>query len=79
MKHAIQHIHFTGIGGAGMSGIAELLAAQGYRVSGSDQGESDTTRRLRALGVEVQIGHAAQHVGDAQVLVKFSAIKADNP
>ncbi|SFR87183.1 UDP-N-acetylmuramate--L-alanine ligase [Mitsuaria sp. PDC51] len=79
MKHAIQHIHFTGIGGAGMSGIAELLAAQGYRVSGSDQGESDTTRRLRALGVEVQIGHAAQHVGDAQVLVKSSAIKADNP
>ncbi len=79
MKHAIQRIHFTGIGGAGMSGIAELLVAQGYRVSGSDQGEGDTTRRLRALGVDVRIGHAAEHVGDAQVLVKSSAIKADNP
>ncbi|WP_431265425.1 UDP-N-acetylmuramate--L-alanine ligase [Roseateles chitinivorans] len=79
MKHALQRIHFTGIGGAGMSGIAELLAAQGYRVSGSDQGESDTTRRLRTLGVDVMIGHAAEHVGAAQVLVKSSAIKADNP
>ena len=79
MKHAVQRIHFTGIGGAGMSGIAELLAGQGYRVSGSDQGESDTTRRLRALGVDVKIGHAAEHVGDAQLLVKSSAIKADNP
>lgn len=79
MKHAIQRIHFTGIGGAGMSGIAELLAAQGYQVSGSDQGEGDTTRRLRSLGVTVHIGHAAQHVGEAQVLVKSSAIKADNP
>ena len=79
MKHALQRIHFTGIGGAGMSGIAELLAAQGYRVSGSDQGESDTTRRLRSLGVDVKIGHAAEHVGAAQVLVKSSAIKADNP
>ena len=79
MKHAIQRIHFTGIGGAGMSGIAELLVAQGYRVSGSDQGEGETTRRLRALGVDVKIGHAAEHVGDAQVLVKSSAIKADNP
>ncbi|OWQ93749.1 UDP-N-acetylmuramate--L-alanine ligase [Roseateles aquatilis] len=79
MRHAIQRIHFTGIGGAGMSGIAELLASQGYRVSGSDQGESDTTRRLRSLGVDVKIGHAAEHVGAAQVLVKSSAIKADNP
>ncbi|SEK95421.1 UDP-N-acetylmuramate--L-alanine ligase [Roseateles sp. YR242] len=79
MKHALQRIHFTGIGGAGMSGIAELLVAQGYQVSGSDQGESDTTRRLRSLGVTVQIGHAAEHVGQAQVLVKSSAIKADNP
>ncbi|ALV05718.1 UDP-N-acetylmuramate--L-alanine ligase [Roseateles depolymerans] len=79
MKHALQRIHFTGIGGAGMSGIAELLVAQGYQVSGSDQGESDTTRRLRSLGVTVQIGHAAANVGAAQVLVKSSAIKADNP
>ncbi|KAI1692379.1 mur ligase family, catalytic domain-containing protein [Ditylenchus destructor] len=55
MRHAVQRIHFTGIGGAGMSGIAELLAGQGYRVSGSDQGESETTRRLRALGVDVKI------------------------
>jgi UDP-N-acetylmuramate--alanine ligase len=79
MKHALQRIHFTGIGGAGMSGIAELLVAQGYDVSGSDQGEGETTRRLRALGVTVHIGHAASHVGQAQVLVKSSAIKADNP
>jgi UDP-N-acetylmuramate--alanine ligase len=53
MKHAIRHIHFVGIGGAGMSGIAEVLLNQGYRISGSDLGESTVTRRLVALGAEV--------------------------
>ncbi|MFG6446992.1 UDP-N-acetylmuramate--L-alanine ligase [Roseateles sp. BYS180W] len=79
MKHAVQHIHFTGIGGAGMSGIAEMLLAQGYRVSGSDQAESATTERLRSLGASVHIGHAAEHVAHAQLLVKTSALSPTNP
>ena len=79
MKHALQRIHFVGIGGVGMSGIAEVLHQQGYRVSGSDQSESETTRRLARLGLQVYIGHAAAHLGDAQVVVTSSAVQADNP
>ena len=59
MKHAVKHIHFVGIGGAGMSGIAEILHNLGYRVSGSDQHASATTRRLAKLGIRVAIGHDA--------------------
>ena len=59
MKHAVRHIHFVGIGGAGMSGIAEVLANQGYEVSGSDLSDSATVARLRGLGIQVFIGHAA--------------------
>jgi UDP-N-acetylmuramate--alanine ligase len=62
MKHAIRHIHFVGIGGAGMNGIAEVLLNQGFRISGSDLGESTVTRRLVALGAEVFIGHDAAHI-----------------
>jgi UDP-N-acetylmuramate--alanine ligase len=72
-------IHFVGIGGIGMSGIAEVLLNLGYAVSGSDQRESDTTRRLAELGGRIGIGHRAEQVCDADVVVISSAVKADNP
>ncbi len=74
-----RRIHFVGIGGIGMSGIAELLANLGYEVSGSDARRSDVTDRLETMGVRVNAGHAAQHVGDADVVVVSSAIHRDNP
>ena len=79
MKHALKHIHFTGIGGAGMSGIAEMLHAQGYAVSGSDVAASAITQRLQALGITVHIGHAAAQIEGADALVVSSALKPDNP
>ncbi|MDP3222856.1 MAG: Mur ligase domain-containing protein, partial [Rubrivivax sp.] len=79
MKHAIKHIHFVGIGGAGMSAIAEVLHQQGYRVSGSDQSDSSVTRRLAELGVAVFTGHDATHIAGAQAVVTSTAVKADNP
>lgn len=74
-----QQVHFVGIGGIGMSGIAELLVNVGYRVSGSDARRSDTTDRLTALGVRVNIGHDRDLVDDADVVVVSSAVPADNP
>jgi UDP-N-acetylmuramate--alanine ligase len=74
-----RRIHFVGIGGIGMSGIAELLANLGYEVSGSDAKRSAVTDRLERLGVRVSIGHEAAHVGQADVVVVSSAIKAGNP
>ena len=74
-----RRVHFVGIGGIGMSGIAELLANLGYAVSGSDVCGSETTARLSTLGVRVGIGHDAAHVGDAEVVVFSSAIGRDNP
>jgi len=79
VKHAVQKLHFVGIGGAGMSGIAEILHNLGFQVSGSDAAESATTERLRGLGLRVEIGHAAPHIGDAQALVTSTAVAADNP
>jgi len=79
MKHAVKHIHFVGVGGAGMSAIAEILHTQGYRVSGSDASESETTRRLAALGAQVFIGHAAHQIAGAQAVVTSTAVKPDNP
>jgi len=79
MKHAVKKIHFVGIGGAGMSGIAEILHNLGFQVSGSDAAESATTERLRSLGLRVEIGHSAPHIGDAQALVTSTAVAADNP
>jgi UDP-N-acetylmuramate--alanine ligase len=79
MKHSIQRIHFVGIGGAGMSGIAQVLHHLGYKISGSDASESDTLALLRADGIACDVGHAAAQVRDAQVLVISSAVKADNP
>jgi UDP-N-acetylmuramate--alanine ligase len=79
MKHKVKRIHFVGIGGAGMSGIAEVLANQGYEVSGSDLVESATTRRLVAMGVRVALGHQAGNVADADAVVVSTAVAADNP
>ncbi len=75
----IERIHFVGIGGAGMGGIAEVLANLGYRVSGSDLVANAMTRRLEGLGVRVWIGHAAEHVREADVVVVSSAVSGDNP
>jgi len=79
MKHKVKRIHFVGIGGAGMSGIAEVLANQGFEVSGSDLADSAVTRRLDALGVQVLIGHAAENVREADAVVVSTAVKPDNP
>ena len=79
MKHAIRHIHFVGIGGAGMNGIAEVLLNQGYRISGSDLADSATTRRLTELGATIYIGHDAAHIAGADAIVTSTAVKADNP
>ena len=79
MKHKVKRIHFVGIGGAGMSGIAEVLVNLGYAVSGSDLGENAATRRLRALGARVVSGHAAENVADADAVVISTAVRNDNP
>jgi UDP-N-acetylmuramate--alanine ligase len=79
MKHAVKHIHFVGVGGAGMSGIAEILHNLGYTVSGSDQSDSAVTRRLAELGIRIHIGHDAAHIAGAEALVTSTAVKADNP
>ncbi|MER2623913.1 MAG: UDP-N-acetylmuramate--L-alanine ligase [Accumulibacter sp.] len=79
MKHKVKNIHFVGIGGAGMSGIAEVLANLGFSVSGTDLAESSTTRRLASLGVRIMIGHAAANVDAAEAVVVSSAVKSDNP
>ena len=79
MKHAVKHIHFVGVGGAGMSGIAEILHNLGYTVSGSDQGDSATTRRLAMLGIRVAIGHDAANIAGAEAVVTSTAVRADNP
>jgi len=74
-----RHVHFVGIGGIGMSGIAELLANLGYVVSGSDEKRSVVTERLSTLGIRVDVGHDAAHVGDADVVVISSAVRRTNP
>ena len=79
MRHKVKHIHFVGIGGAGMSGIAEVLLKEGYQVSGSDMAETAVTRRLTTAGARVFIGHDPKHVRGASVVVISTAIKHDNP
>ncbi len=79
MFRRIQHVHFVGIGGIGMSGIAEVLVNLGFRVSGSDQKKSTVTDRLQMMGVEFAEGHAGTNVGDAHVVVRSSAVREDNP
>ena len=79
MKHILHQIHFVGIGGAGMSGIAEVLLNLGYKVSGSDIAESSTTKRLRECGAEIHIGHDAKNVTSAEAVVISTAVTGDNP
>ncbi|GHC75694.1 UDP-N-acetylmuramate--L-alanine ligase [Pseudorhodoferax aquiterrae] len=79
MKHAIRHIHFVGVGGAGMSGIAEVLRNLGYQISGSDMSDSATLRRLAGLGIQTFVGHDAAHVAGADAVVTSTAVQADNP
>ncbi|MGA8010600.1 MAG: UDP-N-acetylmuramate--L-alanine ligase [Thiomonas sp.] len=79
MKHAIRNIHFVGIGGAGMSGIAEVLHNLGYGISGSDLSESATVQRLRGLGLRVAIGHDGAHVQDVDAVVISTAVQGNNP
>src|SRR2546428_13425274 len=74
-----RRVHFIGIGGIGMSGIAELLANLGYAVSGSDEKQSAVTDRLKSLGIAVSLGHRAEAIGDADVVVASSAVRMTNP
>ncbi|MDN5835808.1 MAG: UDP-N-acetylmuramate--L-alanine ligase, partial [Nitrosospira sp.] len=79
MKHKVKHVHFVGIGGSGMSGIAEVLLNLGYQVSGSDLSGTATTRRLKKLGALIHVGHAGSHVASADAVVTSAAIEPDNP
>jgi UDP-N-acetylmuramate--alanine ligase len=79
MKHKVKRVHFVGIGGAGMSGIAEVLMTQGYQVSGSDVAATTVTRRLTALGARIAKGHAADNIAGADVVVVSTAVAHDNP
>ncbi|MEN6585828.1 MAG: UDP-N-acetylmuramate--L-alanine ligase [Sulfuricella sp.] len=79
MKHKVKRIHFVGIGGSGMSGIAEVLLNLDYRISGSDMAESAVTKHLKKLGAKVFKGHDAEYVSDVDVVVTSTAVKEDNP
>ena len=79
MKHKVKHIHFVGIGGSGMSGIAEVLLNLGYRISGSDTAENAATRRLAELGAQVHRGHDAANAAGADCVVTSTAVRSDNP
>ena len=79
MKHAIRHIHFVGIGGAGMSGIAEVLLNLGYVISGSDLSDSAALKRLQSLGIQTHVGHDAKNMAGADAVVTSTAVHADNP
>ena len=79
MKHAIRHIHFVGLGGSGMSGIAEVLHNLGYVISGSDLADSATLQRLGSLGIRTHIGHTPDNIAGADAVVTSTAVKADNP
>ena len=79
MKHKVKRIHFVGIGGAGMSGVAEVLLNLGYQVSGSDLVEGSAVNRLRGLGATVFIGHEAGHADGADCVVTSTAVRSDNP
>ena len=79
MKHRIEHIHFVGIGGSGMSGIAEVLLNLGYRISGSDLADSAATQRLASLGARIALGHQAENIAGADALVTSTAVANNNP
>jgi len=79
MKNRVTNIHFVGIGGSGMSGIAEVLHNLGFKISGSDQAKNAATEHLSSLGIQVYPGHTAEHVNGADVVVTSTAVKKDNP
>lgn len=79
MRHRIRHIHFVGIGGTGMNGIAEVLLNLGYTVSGSDLADSAVTRRLSSLGARIVKGHEATHIAGADAVVVSTAVTSENP
>ena len=79
MKHAIRHIHFVGVGGSGMSGIAEVLLNLGYKISGSDLADSATLKRLASLGISTFVGHDAANIAGADAVVTSTAVNAENP
>ncbi|QJQ06967.1 UDP-N-acetylmuramate--L-alanine ligase [Undibacterium piscinae] len=79
MKHKVKHLHFVGIGGSGMSGIAEVLLNLGYVISGSDLSSNAASQRLASLGAKVMLGHAADNISGADAIVTSTAVKADNP
>lgn len=79
MKHAVKRIHFIGLGGSGMSGIAEVLHNLGYQISGSDLADSATLRRLSGLGIRTFVGHAAANLASVDAVVTSTAVKSDNP
>ena len=79
MKHAVKHIHFIGIGGVGMCGIAEVLMNLGYSVSGSDLADNAVTQRLARLGARMHRGHAAENIASADVVVTSTAVQESNP
>ena len=79
MKHAISHVHFVGVGGAGMSGIAEILHNLGYKVSGSDLSDGPVLQRLSALGIQTKVGHDARNIAGADAVVTSTAVQSDNP
>ncbi|MDD4977099.1 MAG: UDP-N-acetylmuramate--L-alanine ligase [Gallionella sp.] len=79
MKHKVKHLHFIGIGGSGMNGIAEVLLNSGYQVSGSDLAENAATQRLKQLGATIYRGHALENLSDVDAVVVSTAVKADNP
>ena len=79
MKHKVKHIHFVGVGGSGMSGIAEVLHNLGYVISGSDLSDSATLQRLAGLGIKTFVGHAAINLADVDAVVTSTAVQADNP
>ncbi|MEA3348145.1 MAG: Mur ligase domain-containing protein, partial [Pseudomonadota bacterium] len=79
MHHKVERVHFVGIGGSGMCGIAEVLLNLGYQVHGSDLLKSPVTERLEGLGARIAYGHDRKNVGDVQVLVRSTAVKENNP
>jgi UDP-N-acetylmuramate--alanine ligase len=79
VKHKIKHIHFVGIGGSGMNGIAEVMLNLGFQVSGSDLADSTVTQRLQTLGATIHIGHDLKNINNADAVVTSTAVKADNP
>ena len=79
MKHAIKNIHFIGLGGSGMSGIAEVLHNLGYVISGSDLSDSSTLQRLSSMGIKTFVGHAAINLANVDAVVTSTAVQADNP